>query len=627
MIRSLNVPEVFDAVSRARQNALSQSTVFVTVENEAIPIQTPFPSPIEWRDHVIYFLLVDRFNNPDETRNPAPFEEKTANRLGGTIKGITAKLDYVRNLGATAIWLSPVLRNTRDSIHGYSIQNFLAVDPRFGIDDDLIELVQQAHARNIYVILDIVINHAGNVFDYEGFGPKAPHLRDDQPPYEICWRTGDGNGACWNDAGSIPAAELTDDAAIFPDEMRRNDLFRRRGVSQEDEQQGDFETLKEFETEREQYADNRTYYPVRDLLIKAHEYLIAKFDIDGFRVDTIKHVEPEFSLIFGNAIREFAGTIGKKNFFTFGEAKTGDEKTLATYTGKFASDPGDLVGLDSTLDFPLMWKLQSVCKGFAAPSELAGLFERRKAILRGEDPENRKAVISSHGEASRFYVTKIDNHDEKKRFRYCPKENDINAPFAYDKQVSLALACLCSLIGIPSIYYGTEQGLRGDGDEDWYVREALWGKPGGGFDENNNFYRSLQSILGLRSMIPALRYGRQYFRAISGNGVDFGVSTFSRGVISFSRILHDTEIITVANTDLGSSVAVDVIVDFDLNQPGNALKVLYSNTGTAAISPDPVVQRQAGSVNIRELSGAITTGPIRTIRVSLQPGEVQLIGR
>lgn len=205
MIRSLNTPEVLDVISEARRNALTQNVVIVKVANQDIPVLSPFPCPVEWRDHVIYFLLVDRFNNPDENRYPPPFEEKTADRLGGTIKGVTAKLDYIRDLGATAIWISPVLKNTRDSIHGYSIQNFLAVDPRFGTDDDLIELVRQAHARNIYVILDIVINHAGNVFDYKGFGPKAPHRH---APYEICWKT-DGDGACWNDGTTIPAEKLT----------------------------------------------------------------------------------------------------------------------------------------------------------------------------------------------------------------------------------------------------------------------------------------------------------------------------------------------------------------------------------------------------------------------------------
>jgi len=425
--------------------------------------------------------------------------------------------------------------------------------------------------------------------------------------------------------------DLTSGAAVFPDELRNNEWFRRRGKSKDNEKHGDFESLKEFITEYLYRNNNRDYFPVRDILIKIHQYLIAKFDIDGFRIDTIKHIEREFELVFGNAIREFACTIGKSNFFTFGEAKSGDEKTLVAYTGRYASEKEDMMGLDSTLDFPLMWKLQSVCKGAAPPSELANLFEYRKRVLKGETNDG-KVLLSSHGEAGRFYIIKLDNHDEKRRFRYCPIENEINTPYLYDRQVTIGLSCISALLGIPCIYYGTEQGFRGaakyDNEDgaDWYVREALWGKPGIPFDRTNSFYVELKKILKLRATIPAMRYGRQYFRPISGNDYEFGISDFNDGVISFSRILYDMEIVIIANIAITQERHVSVIVDYDLNPTnGKRYSIAYSNFGNNATGPDNLQEKNVGSVRVHEPNGDETNGPIRYLPVHLKPMEVQIL--
>jgi glycosidase len=630
MAHSLFEQSVVDALAKARADALSGQTKSVTVGTTQVSIPVPFKSPEDWRDHVIYFLMVDRFNCPGDTRNPLPFEEKTDKPLGGTLKGITQKLDYIRDLGATAIWVSPVQKNTKDSIHGYSIQDFLSVDPRFGTDDDLIELIDQAHARGIYVILDIVLNHAGNVFAYDPFGNTAPHREDNEPQYPIYWRKEDGSAdPNWHTAPNIGDLDLTADAAVYPDQIRNNEYFRRRGLMGSNEQHGDFVSLKELITEYVERKDSRDYFPVRDLLIKIHQYLIAKYDCDGYRVDTIKHVERDCELVFGNAIREFASTIGKTNFLTFGEAKTDKETTLAAYTGRYAGEAGDLFGLDSTLDFPVMWKMQQVCKGDGAPSELANLYEYRKNLLRGGGNDG-KVLVSSHGEAGRFYITKLDNHDEHRRFRYCPKPQDINAPSAYDRQVTMAFGSLSALLGIPCIYYGTEQGLRGacNGDSnggDWYVREALWGKPGGGFGQNNQFYKEIKKILALRAATPAMRYGRQYFRPLSGNGHDFGMSSYKGGVIAFSRILHDTEIVVLANTSTTAEQHLSVVIDFDLNSNGKQHSLEYSNYGAAAQMPESVHTLPKYSVSISDVNGFATDGPIRCIHAHLKPMELQIL--
>jgi hypothetical protein len=188
--------------------------------------------------------------------------------------------------------------------------------------------------------------------------------------------------------------------------------------------------------------------------------------------------------------------------------------------------------------------------------------------------------------------------------------------------VTLGVACLYCLPGIPCLYYGTEQGLFGAGT-DPAVREALWGGPG--FPQNSLYYQHISQIAAVREQSPALRYGRFYFRPISGDGINFGVSTFLSGVLAFSRILMDREIVTVANTDTVNPCAVDVVVDITLNNPGGQLRILYSNKA-APQAPGAVVQLAAGAVNVQETDGTTGTGPLNCVRVTLAPLEVQILG-
>jgi hypothetical protein len=136
-------------------------------------------------------------------------------------------------------------------------------------------------------------------------------------------------------------------------------------------------------------------------------------------------------------------------------------------------------------------------------------------------------------------------------------------------------------------------------------------------------------MAALRSAEPALRYGRQYFRPLSGDGVHFGVSGTEPGVLAFSRILNEEEVVVVANTDTASAWAGEVMVDLALNPAGVTFEVLYSNkaAGEGAAPPSPVVEKDAGQVSIAEVSGAVTNGPARALPVRLAPMEVQILGR
>lgn len=430
MATSLRDETVADAF---RQASRSQTRTVGGVE-----IVKPFASPADWRDHWIYFLMVDRFNNPAAPPSNLPFDAKFGSFQGGTLQGVRERLSYIKSLGAGAIWMTPVFQNPlwEDSgYHGYGFQNLLRIDPRFGTEQDLQDLVEEAHAIGLYVILDIVINHAGNVFEYEGFGSQAPFQ---DFPYSIRWRRADGSGKQqWqvapDDLQGDP--ELTEEAAVFPDELRDNRIFRRRGERLTGEI-GDFFSLKEIDTSFGQMTTARGFeFTARNALITAYQWVIAKFDIDGFRIDTLKHVERPFVRVFGNAMREYALSIGKKNLFCFGESAASEEE-IARYTGRFATDPDDLVGVDAALDFPLFYVLPHVIKGFQPPSALANMFQHRRDVHRGATGQG--VVISNHGEAGQFFCTFVENHDQTRRLRYV----DPTSPNRYDNQVSIAVACL-----------------------------------------------------------------------------------------------------------------------------------------------------------------------------------------
>jgi glycosidase len=567
--------EANQVIAQAKADALAKRRSTVA----GVQIPTPFPSPEDWRDQWIYFLLVDRFNNPAAPpRNPDP----CLPYQGGTFEGIRQQLGYIKGLGAGAVWISPVLMNPQsftDYYGGYAIQDFLRVDPRFCrdpaqalanpalADQEFRQLVDEIHAQGMYVVLDIVLNHAGDLFNYEGMRDSAP-WKGDGPEYAIYWR--DSNGVPrrdWPDIGQI--ANLPATAGVWPAELQRNDYFRRRGdvAGSPDMTRGDFGRLKELVTE---YVGANGIYPVRDILIRSYQYLIAKFDIDGLRVDTFMYIEREFGRAFANAMREFALSIGKKNFFTFGEVwLDDDESKISQYVGRdTVYDDAGILGADATLDFPVRKRLEGVCKGAMAPAELAQHMDARLAV--------QKQVLSSHGDAGNYFVTFLENHDMNYRF----------AVSCWPEQVTLALTCLFTFQGVPSIYYGMEQGMAEAGDARESARFCLWRDPTA-FTQvpQHTYYQAIAQLSLLRQQQPAARYGRQYFRELTGNGTDFGYSPFAGGVLAYARVLNDQELLTVANTSQTDSVSIGVVVDRQLHAPGATLSVLFSNLGLHGASP------------------------------------------
>jgi hypothetical protein len=155
------------------------------------------------------------------------------------------------------------------------------------------------------------------------------------------------------------------------------------------------------------------------------------------------------------------------------------------------------------------------------------------------------------------------------------------------------------------------------------VREALWGGPG--FDHTSPFYGALREIAKLRKAEPALRYGRQYFRPISGDGQHFGISNFPNGILSFARILNDREVVIVANTSIKDPQTVHVIIDQQSSMPGRAYRVLYSNQFAPTV-PGQVSAHPAGTVQVQEVDGSLGTSPLHAFQATLGPLEVQILG-
>jgi glycosidase len=564
------------------------------------------PSPVAWEDEILYFLMLDRFSDGFETgyldNAGAPVTTGTTPPLtrgnhgnavitdddaalwrsaggrwcGGTLNGLRTKLGYLGRLGVTAVWISPVLKQTpfEETYHGYATQNFLDVDPHFGTKEDLRDLVAAAHALGIRVILDVVLNHAGDVFAYRDDGTETTWFGH---PYPVAgFRDGSGDP-------TIPFGPTDDgDGAVWPAELQEPGVFTCGGRIVDWDRypeylEGDFYGLKDIHL-----GDGGTdrYRPSRALeaLARAYRYWIAYADLDGLRVDTVKHMDRGAARYFASVIHEFAQSIGKENFYLIAEI-TGDRR--------FAFETLEQVGMDAALGLAeIQDEMEWLVKGGRDPRGYFDLF--RDSFALGKD---------SHTWLRNRVVTGYDDHDQVRKGPW-------KARFAADdlgQRMALAAIALnvCTL-GIPCLYYGSEQRLDGSGGNDRYLREAMFGgafgpfrsRGGHVFDEAGTVYREVARILAVRRATPALRRGRQYLRQISGDGVSFGPPGL-RCLVPWSRLFADGEVVCVVNTDPLLSHTAWVTIDAGLHSPGSALVCRYST--------DPA--QEGGSVAVEARNG------------------------
>jgi glycosidase len=594
------------------------------------------PSPAAWEDQVLYFLLLDRFSDGNEKDGfrdnanqpamggPTPlYRPEDSGRVdydqwfragsgwqGGTLKGLRSKLGYLKRLGITALWVSPVFRQVpfEPSYHGYGIQNFLDVDPHFGTRQEFQDFVNAAHEQGIYVILDIIAHHTGNVFSYAAdrymtHDPATGHWyndpRWDGTPYAV---------QGFNDREGRPSLPVDTpdgtqweaawpDGGIWPREFQQQHLFVRKGhINNWDYYpefaEGDMFGLKTLDLWVREDAQYRQASSALACLALTYCFWIAYADLDGFRIDAAKHMGTEALRTFCDVIREFTQSIGKERFLLVGEVSGGREH---------AWDVVEKTGLDAALgieDVP--GKLERMVTGFGDPTDYFSVF--RNWVL---DPAGHRWYRNQ-------VVTLLDDHDQVRKgsakSRFCGDASFKDLAFN-------VMAVQLTTMGIPCIYYGSEQEFDSGGrpnGSDVVLRENMFGGSFGSmcsqgrhfFNEDGQLYRALAALIDLRKKLLPLRRGRQVLHQISGDGLNFGLphrlGERMRSLVSWSRLFIDQEVLVAVNTDEMQPVTAFSTVAPTFRVEGDQFDLIFWYSAKPA-SPPPAsltVERKNGPLAV-----------------------------
>lgn len=537
--------------------------------------QTYLDRPAE--DEFVYFVLPDRFENGDTSNDTGGFP---GGRLdhgfdpthkgfynGGDLRGLINRLDYLQGMGVTAIWLGPIFKNRpvqggpgqeSAGYHGYWITDFTDVDPHFGTKEELHELIREAHARDMKVYQDIITNHTADVISYHEC--HDPDYRGKDKPVEGCpyrskanypyWTRGDAKGRSINkgfkgetimtvenfakltrpDYAYTPYVPEGMEDLKVPAWLNEVQFYHNRGETRfngENSLYGDFAGLDDLFTEHPRVVEG---------FIEIYGDWISEFKVDGFRIDTARHVNPEFWRAFLPAMQERAEAEGIPHFYIFGEVYDPSPVGLApfTRTDKFPT----------VLDFGFQNAATQVIANGEPTDMLRAFF---KADVLYEDGF----------ETARKLPTFLGNHDMGRFALFVRRGN----PDAEDKEVLartiLGHAFMTAARGVPVIYSGDEQGFAGDGhDQD--ARENMFPSQVAVYNDNDlvgtdattaaeNFamdhpiYEAIASLSAIRAQEPTLRYGEQIVRHTETDG----------GVFALSRIDEEngTEILFVMNAD------------------------------------------------------------------------------
>ena len=527
---------------------------------------------------VIYFVLPDRFENGDPANDRGGL---SGDRLitgydpaakgfyhGGDLKGLTGKLDYIQNMGITAIWFAPVFKNKpvqgpkgdeSAGYHGYWITDFTTIDPHFGTEAEFKAFVDAAHARGIKVYMDIIANHTADVIQYREGGDFNYRSKADYP----FSRRGGVSGAAINPgflgdqlAGPANWAKLTDPSFAYTPFVPKGEervkvpawlndpiYYHNRGNSAwvgESALYGDFSGLDDLATEHPRVVAG---------MIEIYASWIDRFGIDGFRIDTAKHVNPAFWRAFVPAMLAKARAKGIPNFHIFGEVATQDidPALLARWT--------HTARLPATLDMAFASAVVQATSGKIGTDVLARLFED-DALYRG-------------GERAALQLpTFLGNHDFGRFAMFVKQFNPGISDDELLARVKLGHAMMLTLRGVPTIYSGDEQGFVSDGN-DQLAREDMFASKVAVYNDNDligtdattaqaNFdtahplYRLIARLSGLRRATPALTGGLQTVRAFADKP----------GLLVISRFDPKTgrEVVLAFNTSAGP---ISSIVEVD----------------------------------------------------------------
>ncbi|MFJ6023030.1 alpha-amylase family glycosyl hydrolase [Brevundimonas sp. NPDC092305] len=543
-------------------------------------------------DEVIYFLLPDRFANGDPSNDQGGL---SGDRLatgydptdagfyhGGDLKGLTGRLDYLQGLGVTAIWIAPIFQNKpvqgppgheSAAYHGYWITDFTRVDPHLGTNDDFRELIDAAHARGMKVYLDIVINHTADVIRYRECGANDCGYRwkGDYPYSRRGGLSGEAinegfSGAPGSDFSRLTSADYAytpyvpagEETVKRPEWLNDPAFYHNRGNSawySEARMDGDFAGLDDLFTEHPRVVQG---------FIDIYSQWIDDYGIDGYRIDTARHVNPEFWQAFVPAILERARAKGIPNFHIFGETYDFQSGTAAMHTV--------VDGLPTVLDFAYQRVVQNMVTGSGHPDAMGYLLM--------ED-----AIYAGGVETALKLPTFTGNHDMGRIGHLILKEKpDISDAELLDRS-ALAHALVLLGRGVPVIYYGDEQGFTGDGDDRRarqdmfetrtaaYADDRRIGAAAGPFDQNADLYRRIAEMTRVRARDARLRGGRVVVRTADQ----------TPGILALSRLDDDGETLVVFNTSTGAKT-VNVAVE-----PGSASwRALLGQCPSSAAAPGAV---------------------------------------
>ena len=487
-----------------------------------------------------YFVMADRFANGSTANDRGGL---TGGRLdtgfdrsdkgfyhGGDLKGLTGKLDYIKGMGTTSIWLTPSFKNrpvqgtgvnASAGYHGYWITDFTQIDPHLGTNADMKKLINAAHGKGMKVFFDIITNHTADVIAPAEGGDHLYRNKTDYP-----YKTADG--IPFDDRAYIdkpfPAMNLTTsfpyppvfrnaaDATVkVPAWLNNRTLYHNRGETTyqgENSTYGDFSGLDDLFTERPEVVEGMTdiYNTWVDL------------GIDGFRIDTVKHVNTEFWSQFSPALLDHAKAVGNPDFFMFGEVYEGNPAITSTYTttGK----------LPATLDFGF----QGAANQFAQGKATNGL----RDLYAGDD-------YYTDTDSNAYQLpTFLGNHDMG-RLSMMLTNAGITGDAERLKRLTLANQLMFLTRGQPVTYYGDEQGFIGaggdkDARQDMFATQTasyatepnVYGTTAAGskdrFGTNTPLYRTIKQLSALRQAHPTLADGAQIPRYSSPEAGIFAVS-------------------------------------------------------------------------------------------------------
>ncbi|UIP06237.1 alpha-amylase [Erythrobacter sp. SDW2] len=530
-------------------------------------------------DEVIYFVLPDRFANGDTANDLGGYQD---DRLvsgfdpeakgfyhGGDLKGLTEKLDYIQGMGVTAIWFAPIFKNKpvqgpagdeSAGYHGYWVTDFTQVDPHFGTNEDFKAFVDAAHARGMKVYMDIITNHTADVIRYA----EDEYQYRSKADYPFSTRGGpDGKRINEGFAGDDDPSEanwarLTDPAfaytPVVPEAEKDikvpawlNDplYYHNRGDSfwiGESSVYGDFVGLDDLATEHPRVVAG---------MIEIFGSWIDRFGIDGFRIDTAKHVNPEFWQAFVPAMLERAEAKGIPNFHIFGEIAY--QSPDAVTNARVMADSG----LPYGLDMGFAAAAQLVVSGKAGPRTMAEFLEQDSIYPGG--PRTATGL-----------PTFLGNHDFGRFSMFVKQGAEGATPEELLARVKLGHAMMFLLRGVPTIYYGDEQGFVSDGNdqlarEDMFPSKValyndndLLGTDQTTADDNFNTAHPLYRLMGDLSKVrlgnPALMRGLTKLRNFDHEGP---------GLLAVER--YDPESgrrVLVAFNTSGEAITRNVEVDF-----------------------------------------------------------------